>query len=143
MLTPSQVAVLGLVTVAVLVYAYLWRPSRQFVHGRKAVAGWWQGQWEPAEWPIVQDALEAITSAFLLRAGDAVLLRPKDKLIDIYRAAYPVKGMPDALEFEGLSRRMRERPGVDEEVLAGLTSMTVEDVIETWLRCCGRRRTSA
>lgn len=80
----------------------------------------------------MRQALGTITSAFGLQTEDAGRLDPRDRLIDIYRAAYPVEGWADALEFETLWKEMHEHLGVPEAELRDLTSMTVGEVVEVW-----------
>ena len=130
--TPIAALAIGLVA-AVLLWL-TWRPSRQYVRKRDADATRWQRLYSGEDYPAVEEALLAITSAFLLRPQDVGRLEPSDKLMDIYRAAYPAKGTPDALEFETLWKDLRKRPGVSEAELASLPSMTVGDVVEMWRR---------
>jgi hypothetical protein len=133
-----QTGVLILVlTVAFYAVRCAYRPSRQYLLGRDADHERWERLYSPAELLAVREALGAITSAFLLRAEDAGRLAPRDRLIDNYRAAYPVKGWADALEFETLWREMHERLGVPEAELTNLTSMTVGEVVEVWRRWRG------
>ena len=119
------------------------RPSRQYVMGRVADPDRWRRLYSPEDLPTVEDALGAVTSSFLLRPDDAARLLPDDKLMDIYRAAYPNPDAPDTLEFETLSRTMQVKMQLSEREGAVVTSMTVNDVVETWLRDARRRRTSA
>ena len=61
--------------------------------------------------------------------------------MDIYRAAYPVRDMPEALEFETLWKEMKARLALPDAELAQLTQMTVEDVVRVWVNKGGGRRT--
>jgi hypothetical protein len=118
------------------------RPSRQYVMGREADPVRWGRLYSPEDLPTVEDALATVTSSFLLHPDDAARLLPDDRLLDIYRAAYPDPDAPDALEFEILSRAMQSKMQSSEGEGPVLTSMTVKDVVETWLRESRRRRTS-
>jgi transcriptional regulator of nitric oxide reductase len=119
------------------------RPSRQYVMGREADPDRWSRLYSPDDLPTVEDALAAVTSSFLLRPDDAARLLPDDRLMDVYRAAYPNPDAPDTLEFETLWKMMQAKMQPPERESAVVTNMTVKDVVETWLRDSRRRRTRA
>ncbi|OAI21166.1 hypothetical protein BJL95_04135 [Methylomonas sp. LWB] len=81
--------------------------------------------------PVVEDALDDIKNAFLLRNDDVFRLRPNDLLLDIYNAAYPHK-WADTLEFETLTLSLKKK-GIPEKALAELTNPTVGDIINLCL----------
>ena len=98
----------------------------------------WGQLYPPEDVGFVREVLHAIREAFLLRDGDEARLEPTDRLIDIYGAAYPLRGGPDALEFEILSWELHRRFSVSEEALTNLTDMTVKDVIAEALKAHSR-----
>jgi hypothetical protein len=55
-------------------------------------------------------------------------LQPSDRLIDLYRAAYP-RGGADTMEFEELSLELTRSFGVSEAELERLDIATVSDII--------------
>ncbi|MDR0251051.1 MAG: hypothetical protein LBI35_07085 [Burkholderiales bacterium] len=57
--------------------------------------------------------LSLFTGAFGFRDKEKLKFNPNDKLLDIYCAIYPIKGMPDALEFETLERDLKRKYGID------------------------------
>ena len=63
--------------------------------------------------------LSVFAQAFGFRDKDKLKFRPDDKLLDIYSERYSVKGMPDALELETLSKLIRKQYGIDLEKLWG------------------------
>ena len=136
MRTWLQTGLMILVAGGVAFYAsrYAYRPRRHYLRRREVNHDRWTHLYLPGELGAVREALGAITSAFLLRAEDAGRLEPRDHLVDIYRAAYPLKNWPDSLEFETLWKEMHDRLGVTETELPHLTSMTVGDVIDVWRR---------
>ncbi len=136
MRTWLQIGLTILVAGGVGFYAsrYAYRPRRHYLRRREVNHERWTRLYPPGELGAVREALGAITWAFLLRTEDAGRLEPCDQLIDIYRAAYPLKGWPDSLEFETLWKEMHDRLGVPEADLTHLTSMTVRDVIDVWRR---------
>ena len=113
------------------------RPSRQFVLDRTPDEALWARQYSEEDAAVVREARSAITDAFLLRGDDAGRLMPDDRLIDIYRAAYPDPEAPDALEFETLWDHMRDELRLPESELRGLSDMTVGQVADIWLRTRG------
>jgi len=67
-----------------------------------------------------------------LESDDAARLLPDDRLLDIYRAAYPSRQTPDALEFETLLKAIRRLPGLASTTLE-LPNMTVGEVVALWV----------
>jgi hypothetical protein len=138
-----HVQLLLLAVVATLSAIYTWstyRPRRQYVRDREADDDYWSHLHADKDLATVQQALAAITSAFLLNEDDAARLRAEDRLIDVYRAAYPFRDTPDSLEFETLWTDIRDSLGASESELRGLTDMTVQDVVAMWLAKSESRR---
>ena len=57
----------------------------------------------------IRSFLLLLVSAFAFADKDKLKFRPEDKISDIYRALYPGRWMPDALEMETLERDLRKR----------------------------------
>jgi hypothetical protein len=79
------------------------------------------------------EVLTTLATAFNLRPDDPFRLLPSDRLLDIYKAAYP-KGGADSLEFEWLAEDLQEVYGVPERECSKLVHATVEQVIEMCLQ---------
>lgn len=52
------------------------------------------------------------TTAFMF-PGRELQFSPDDQVLEIYRALYPDRALPDALELESLAIRITEQYGVD------------------------------
>ena len=63
--------------------------------------------------------LSVFAQAFGFCNKDKLKFRPDDKLLDIYNKRYSVKGMPDALELETLSKLIKKQYGIELEKLWG------------------------
>ena len=113
------------------------RPSWWFLRDRPTDPDIWRRTFSAEQESIVLGGLQAISESFLLRPKDTFRLRPDDKLLDIYRAAYPSKQTPDALEFHVLSQALRTTFHVPESSLADQADPTVRDVINMCLRYGG------
>jgi propanediol dehydratase small subunit len=51
--------------------------------------------------------------AFAFPKRRALQFAPTDRVLTIYRALYPLKGFPDALELETFALRLEERYALD------------------------------
>lgn len=51
--------------------------------------------------------LSLFSQAFLFKKSQRLCFRPDDRIVDIYRAIYPLKGMADALEWEFLRDHLK------------------------------------
>ncbi len=71
--------------------------------GRQCMGKLWRMQFPGSPKEDIRQFLWLFASAFAIPRRQALLLRPDDELLAIYRARYPVGGWPDALEFETLA----------------------------------------
>src|SRR5512135_570150 len=111
--------------VAIVAYGrYFYRPSWEYLRNREPDKMRWAGTYSSKDLSVVEDALDGIKNAFLLRNDDVFRLRPNDLLLDIYKSAYPHKGGADTLEFENLALFLQNK-GASEKALAELTNPTV------------------
>jgi hypothetical protein len=63
----------------------------------------WRREFPSSPKEDIRQFLWLFASAFSIPSRQALLLRPDDELLAIYRARYPVSGWPDVLEFETLA----------------------------------------
>jgi hypothetical protein len=123
------------IAAAALIGAYWSRPNPSwwFLRDRTLDQTLWERSYSQSQFPIVICALQAIGEAFLLRKDDIYRLRPGDRLLAIYKAAYPKRG-PDALEIELLSKTLMKQFMVPEAVLRQHTDPSVQDVLQLCLQ---------
>lgn len=60
----------------------------------------WRHAFPDAGKDDIRKYLQIFVDAFAFRNSRRLQFRPSDKIIDVYRACYPVKGWPDSLELE-------------------------------------------
>jgi propanediol dehydratase small subunit len=63
----------------------------------------WRQAFPEADKDEIRKYLQVFVDAFAFRESRMLKFRPSDKIIDIYRACYPVKGWPDSLELESFA----------------------------------------
>jgi hypothetical protein len=69
----------------------------------------WREAFPKASKDEIRTFLLLFVSAFAFSDKDKLKFRPDDKILDIYRALYPSRWMPDALEVETLARDLHAR----------------------------------
>ncbi len=57
----------------------------------------------------IRQFLSTFTESFAFKDRDKLKFHPNDQLLDIYRALYPHKWQPDAMEFETLSEDLKSK----------------------------------
>lgn len=117
--------------VAVTYGRYIHQPSWEYLRNREPNRKPWIEMFPSELMPVVEDALDDIRKAFLLREDDVFRLRPDDLLLDIYRSAYP-RGGADTLEFNNLDNFLQKK-GIPEDFRSELTNPTVLDIINLCL----------
>lgn len=75
----------------------------ELYRGRKCMGKLWRRAFPDSSKEDIRQFLWLFASAFAIPRRQALLLRPDDELLAIYRARYPEIGWPDALEFETLA----------------------------------------
>ncbi|CAJ0744381.1 hypothetical protein R16034_04401 [Ralstonia edaphis] len=61
----------------------------------------------------IREFLLVFVGAFALPARQKLMLRPDDEILAIYRALYPSRWTPDALELETLAKDIEARYGLE------------------------------
>ncbi len=109
----TVVALLGILAVAT--GGTLLAEHLRFRHfwARGCMGRAWRDQFPQASKVEIRDFLSMFSKAFAFRKSRTLAFRPSDRLIDIYRTRYPLRGRPDMLELETLARDARKRYGVD------------------------------
>lgn len=103
-----------LLLVAVIIGLALWvvkfggRLPKTF-RGRSCQGRGWRGAFPSASKQQIREFLSLFVTAFAFDESEKLKLSPSDPLIRIYRALYPHRWQPDALEFETLSHDLQVR----------------------------------
>jgi len=120
-MTDAQTAiviVLGVVALAVTSFFLGWELPKIY-RERKCAGSQWRIQFPTTQKDDIRRFLSVFARAFGFRDKDKLKFLPDDKLLDIYNKRYPLKGMPDALELETLSKLIKKQYGIELEKLWG------------------------
>jgi hypothetical protein len=69
----------------------------------------WKHEFPSATKDEIREFLALFAKAFGLADREMLKLKPNDEVLAIYRATYPIQGMPDALELETLAQTLQAR----------------------------------
>jgi hypothetical protein len=61
----------------------------------------------------IREFLSLFVQAFAFKDTERLKFKPTDEVLGIYRALYPQKWMPDALEVETLAKDLGKRYGIN------------------------------
>ena len=110
--TSSSLLLLG-VFAATVVWAIVFGGKLPVPFGSRSCQGRnWRRSFPEASKSEIRQFLSAFTGSFAFRDREKLKLNPNDQLLDIYRALYPHKWQPDAMEFETLSEDLKSKYGV-------------------------------
>jgi len=95
-----------------------------FVHERKEMGKYllrscigvsfrWRRQFPNASKNEIREFLDQFTEAFGFKTSWRLHFLPDDRVMDIYRVRYPIRGTPDGCELEYLIKLLRKRYGID------------------------------
>ncbi len=110
-----QLIVLALIVVLALIWTVRFERLR-----RAALAQYWSRRCAGREWRRsfphspkgeIREFLYMVVDAFGFDRRQALKLAPTDSLLSLYRAAYPDRSAPDALEIETLHRSLAKAFG--------------------------------
>jgi hypothetical protein len=73
----------------------------------------WKRTFPQASKHEIRQFLYMFVDAFAFPKRRALQFAPTDRVLTIYRALYPLKGFPDALELETFALRLEERYALD------------------------------
>lgn len=109
--TIAAVVILAAILWAVMFGGRLPRPFRERqCQGRK-----WKREYPGAPKEEIREFLALFVRAFGLSEREMLKLKPGDEVLAIYRATYPIQGMPDSLELETLAQGLQARYGLSLE----------------------------
>lgn len=93
-----------------------------WVYSRRALRKFWDRACRGIRWrrrfpdspkTEIREFLSTLVDAFGFRQSRRCCFSPDDKLMDIYRALYPLRCLPDNLELETFGLKLEARHGVD------------------------------
>lgn len=109
-------SLIGWVLISVAVGAW-WFVSRRRALGaiwqRSCMGRAWKRTFPDASGREIRRFLELFTSAFGFHERRTLVFAPTDRILDVYKAAYPLDGLPDALELETFARDLDKHFGLD------------------------------
>jgi propanediol dehydratase small subunit len=112
----QYMALLGAIALAAVAVAFmsLAFPRTIRVYWERSCTGWaWKRSCPEASKQDIRKFLHLFVDAFGFRDTRALYFAPADRVLAIYRAMYPVKGWPDALELETFALRLEKVYGAD------------------------------
>jgi hypothetical protein len=88
------------------------RMMRRFVD--RGCAGFrWRRRFPDASKSEIREFLDIFIEAFGFKQSWRLCFTPEDRVLDVYRALYPVRGTPDGMEMESLVLDLQKRYHVD------------------------------
>ena len=111
--------IIGVVVVlSVIGHALGWSLPNEY-RRRPCQGRLWRRQFPDAPKEAIREFLSIFVRSFAFRERDRLKFSPDDQVLAIYRALYPSREQPDALEFTFLSRAVADRYGVAISELEG------------------------
>jgi propanediol dehydratase small subunit len=105
-----QFGVLSIVfglTAAALAAAALWYPRTIKEYWQRSCMGRaWKRTFPNASKGEIREFLYTFVDAFAFPRTRALQFAPTDRVLSVYRAVYPLKGFPDALELETFATQL-------------------------------------
>lgn len=81
-------------------------------HRRNCQGKGWRRAFPTASKHTIREFLTLFVDAFAFSNNERLKLSPDDSIFQIYRALYPIKGFPDALELETLAKDLEIKYGL-------------------------------
>lgn len=114
-MTTSIVVILFLIVASVLWSDLFGGKLPKPYYNRTCQGKSWRNAFPTSPKQDIREFLSAFVDAFAFSQTERLKLRPDDQILQIYRAIYPSKWTPDALEFETLDRDLKAKYGVSLE----------------------------
>jgi propanediol dehydratase small subunit len=109
----ALIFVIGLTIVAMITVSILYPRTIQEYWRRSCMGRAWKRTFPQASKDEIRQFLYMFVDAFAFPKRRALQFAPADRVLDIYRGLYPLKGWPDALELETLALRLEGRYALD------------------------------
>ena len=112
--TPVPLVLLCAVWLGGSIYLFIATRRRMKRYWERSCAGRaWLKEFPTAQSDDVRSFLVLFVGSFGFPRKRALQFAPNDRLLDIYRALYPLKNMPDALELETFAKRVEATYDLD------------------------------
>lgn len=111
----STIIILSLVAASVVWSVLFGGRLPKPYHLRTCQGKGWRKDFPSASKQDIREFLSVFVEAFAFSQKEKLKLNPEDQLLQIYRAIYPSRWTPDALEFETLAKDIAAKYGVSLE----------------------------
>jgi propanediol dehydratase small subunit len=111
MATSTVVIVLSLIAVSFLWAVLFGGRLPKVFHNRTCQGKGWRNAFPDSTKQDIREFLSLFVDAFAIASKEKLKLNPNDQILQIYRAIYPSKLTPDALEVETLARDIETKYG--------------------------------
>ena len=112
-------AMLQIIAIAFFAAVFLFVASlqtRRVMHRyleRACTGSKWRRRFPDASKSEIREFLDIFIEAFGFKQSWRLKFTPEDRVLDVYRALYPVRGTPDDMEMERLTMDLQKRYRVD------------------------------
>jgi len=107
----STVIILSLIAASVLWSVLFGGRLPKPFHGRTCQGKGWRSAFPASPTQDIREFLSLFVEAFAFSQKERLKLNPEDQILQIYRAIYPSKWTPDALEVETLAKDIEAKYG--------------------------------
>lgn len=124
-MTELHLQIIVLIVVVLVMIVYQFKEIRPFENERRTrLEKFWLRSCTGSEWrrafpkeskESIRAFLECFVDGFAFSNKKRLKFNPNDKIMDVYRALYPNKNWPDALELETFSMLLQKRYRLDLE----------------------------
>lgn len=105
------------ITIAIIIGAFLFGKSGGYLpmpfRSRTCQGRGWKRHFPQTPAREIREFLLFFVKAFAFSDNEKLKLNPDDKIMEIYKALYPSQWMPDALEFETMTKDLRQKYSVE------------------------------
>ena len=107
----STLVILSLIAASVLWTVLFGGRLPKPYHIRACQGKGWRNAFPSSSKQDIREFLSVFVGAFAFSQKERLKLNPEDQILQIYRAIYPIRWTPDALELETLTRDINAKYG--------------------------------
>lgn len=109
-----QFGIIVLLAAVIFVLSSVRERQRMRRYLDRACAGFrWRRRFPQASKSELREFLDIFVEAFGFRQSWRLYFAPDDRVMDVYRTIYPIRGTPDGMELETLGLSLEKRYGMD------------------------------